>query len=150
MSRDSEDPIVASLDDVCIEVQRAIDTANLRDEPEVAQALAVARLGNDVSYSFRSPVLANVTPENADAIVAAQQAKAIKIYPATGLIEIRPHSVVLETVKTAEVAPKTHPFSQKPIEIENDFIFAMIGAELPTAFLRAIGIKMVNKGRVYG
>jgi thioredoxin reductase (NADPH) len=117
---------------------------------EVAQALAVARLGNDVSYSFRSPVLANVTPENADAIVAAQQAKAIKIYPATALIEIRPHSVVLETVKTAEVAPKTHTLSQKPIEIENDFIFAMIGAELPTAFLRAIGIKMVSKGRVYG
>jgi hypothetical protein len=38
----------------------------------------------------------------------------------------------------------------RPIEIENDFIFAMIGAELPTAFLRAIGVRMVSKGRLYG
>jgi thioredoxin reductase len=116
---------------------------------EVAQALAAARLGNDVSYSFRSPVLTNVSPENADAIVASQTAKAIKVYPATSLAEIRPHSIILQTVKSAAVAPQAHPLSQTPVEIENDFIFAMIGAELPTAFLRAIGIKMVNKGRFY-
>jgi thioredoxin reductase len=33
-----------------------------------------------------------------------------------------------------------------PIEIENDFIFAMLGAELPTAFLKSIGIRMTRKG----
>jgi len=117
---------------------------------EVAQALAAERLGNTVSYSFRSSVLGNVTPENADAIVALQKAKALRVYPATALLEIRPHSVVLETVKSADGRRDATAVSQTQTEIENDIIFAMIGAELPTAFLRGIGIKMVSKGRVYG
>jgi thioredoxin reductase len=117
---------------------------------EIVQALASARLGNIVSYSFRSPVLTNVTPENADAIVALQKAKSATIYPATALAEIRPHSVLLEPVKSGDRQASVGATSQRPIEIENDFIFAMIGAELPTAFLRAIGIKMVRKGRLYG
>jgi thioredoxin reductase len=117
---------------------------------ETAQALADPRLGNTVTYSFRSPVLANVTPENADAIVALQKAKTIAIYPATVLAEIRPHSALLEPVKSTGRRTETESASIGPIEIENDFIFAMIGAELPTAFLRAIGIRMVSKGRLYG
>jgi thioredoxin reductase (NADPH) len=117
---------------------------------ETVQALAVPRLGNTVSYSFRSPVLTNVTPENADAIIALQKANTITIYPATALGEIRPNSIVLEPVKSAGHPDEAQAASRRPIEIENDFIFAMIGAELPTAFLRAIGIKMVSKGRVYG
>jgi hypothetical protein len=32
--------------------------------------------------------------------------------------------------------------------IDNDIIFAMIGAELPTAFLKKIGVKLVSKGRL--
>jgi thioredoxin reductase len=116
---------------------------------ETAQALTDPRLRNTVSYSFRSPVLTNVTPENADALVALQKARVITIYPATALAEIRPHSAVLERVKSADRQSEAQPLSQTPIEIENDFIFAMIGAELPTAFLRAIGIKMVSKGRLY-
>ena len=33
-----------------------------------------------------------------------------------------------------------------PIEIENDFVFAMLNAELPTAFMKSIGIRMTRKG----
>jgi thioredoxin reductase len=33
-----------------------------------------------------------------------------------------------------------------PIEIENDFVFAMQGADLPTAFMKSIGIRMTRKG----
>jgi thioredoxin reductase (NADPH) len=113
---------------------------------ETVQALADSRLGNAVTYSFRSPVLTNVSPENADAVTALHMAKTITLYPATALAEIRPHSIVLEPVKSA--AAQTALL--RPIEIENDFIFAMIGAELPTAFLRAIGVRMVSKGRLYG
>jgi thioredoxin reductase (NADPH) len=117
---------------------------------ETVQALAAERLGNTVGYSFRSPILTNVTRENADAIIALHQARQITLYPATALREIHSHSVVLEPVKLAGNPGGTHAASTGPIEIENDFIFAMIGAELPTAFLRAIGIKMVSKGRLYG
>jgi thioredoxin reductase (NADPH) len=117
---------------------------------ETVQALADARLGTTVSYSFRSPVLANITPENADAIVALQKAKKISVYPATTLAQIRPYSVVLSPVKLTGRQREPESVSAEPIEIENDFIFAMIGAELPTAFLRAIGVRMVSKGRLYG
>jgi len=117
---------------------------------ETVQALAASRLGNTVTYSFRSLVLTNVTPENADAIIALQTTRAITIYPATALVEIRRNSIVLEPMKSAVRQPGAQAALLTPIEIENDSIFAMIGAELPTAFLRASGIKMVNKGRLYG
>jgi len=57
---------------------------------------------------------------------------------------------VLQPVKPPSRQPDMQAAAAKPLEIENDTIFAMIGAELPTAFLRAIGIKMVSKGRLYG
>jgi thioredoxin reductase (NADPH) len=117
---------------------------------EVVQALSDTRLGNTVSYSFRSLALANVTPENADTIAALQKEQKVTLYPATALAEIRAHGVVLEPVKSASRQDQAQAAARKPIEIENDFIFAMIGAELPTAFLRAMGIKMVSKGRAYG
>jgi thioredoxin reductase len=116
---------------------------------ETVQALAVSRLGNSVSYSFRSPVLANVTPENADQITALQKANLVTLYPATTLAEIRHDSVMLQTVKPRGRQPEMQA-AAGPLEIANDIIFAMIGAELPTTFLRAIGIKMVSKGRLYG
>ncbi len=34
----------------------------------------------------------------------------------------------------------------EPIEIENDFVFVMIGFELPTAFMKSMGIRMTRKG----
>jgi thioredoxin reductase len=34
----------------------------------------------------------------------------------------------------------------EPLEIENDYVFAMLGAELPTAFMKSIGIRMIRKG----
>jgi thioredoxin reductase (NADPH) len=114
---------------------------------EVAQALAAPHLNNTVSYSFRAPVLTNVTPENAETISAMQKSKLIAIYPATALAEIRPQSVVLEPVKSRAPAAAQNSAPTAPIEIINDVIFAMIGAELPTAFLKSVGVRMVRKGR---
>jgi thioredoxin reductase len=34
----------------------------------------------------------------------------------------------------------------EPIEIGNDYVFAMVGAELPTGFMKSIGIRMTRKG----
>jgi len=115
---------------------------------EVAQALAAAELGNQVGYSFRAPVLTNVTRENAEKISALQQARLLILYPATALTEIRPGKVVLEPVKStvADSAPARTTLDG-PIEVDNEIIFAMIGAELPTAFLKQIGVKLGSKGR---
>jgi len=117
---------------------------------ETVQALAVERLRNTVSYSFRSPVLTNVTPENADAIFSLQKAKTISLYPSTALSQIRSSTVSLQPVKSPRDQAEGQGTIIRPIELENDFIFAMIGAELPTAFLKSIGVKMVSKGRLYG
>lgn len=114
---------------------------------EVAQALAEPSLKNVVSYAFRAPVLTNVTPENAEKISALQKAKLITLYPASALAEIRGKSVVLGPIKSRGTQAAAQTAAAGPTEIANDIIFAMIGAELPTAFLKSIGVKMVRKGR---
>jgi thioredoxin reductase len=117
---------------------------------ETVQALADPSLGNTIGYSFRSAVLTNVTPENANAIIELQKGKSVTLYPATALAEIRAQSVVLEPIKSTARQVDGPTALMKRVEIENDFIFAMIGAELPTAFLRAMGVRLVSKGRLYG
>jgi hypothetical protein len=47
--------------------------------------------------------------------------------------------VVLEPVKGRPGA--------QPIELANDLVFAMLGAELPTRFLESLGINMEIKHR---
>jgi thioredoxin reductase len=114
---------------------------------EVAQALAAPVLGNQVSYSFQAPVLSKVTRENAEKISALQQAKLLTLYPATALKQIKPGAVALEPIKYRG-AQAAHAAPDGPIEVANDLIFALIGAELPTAFLRKIGVKLVGRGRL--
>jgi thioredoxin reductase (NADPH) len=116
---------------------------------EVAQALADASLGNEVSYSFRAPALTNITRENAEKISALQRSGLLVLYPGTALKEIKPDTVILDTVSDAGfklTSPRNAP--EGPIEFKNEIIFAMIGAELPTAFLKKIGVKLVSKGRL--
>ena len=115
---------------------------------EVVQALSAPELNNTVSYSFRAPVLTNVTRENAERISALLQSKRLTIYPSSALREIRQSTVILEPVKSKAMADA--PTSAAPVgpsELDNDVIFAMIGAELPTNFLKSFGVKMVSKGR---
>jgi thioredoxin reductase len=115
---------------------------------EIVQALTVPGLRNTVSYSFRSHVLTNVKPENAEKIAALSQVGMINIYPSSVLKEIRPGTVVLEPVKRKSGAPEDDSsILSGPVEIENDVVFAMIGAELPTGFLKSIGVRMGSKGR---
>jgi thioredoxin reductase (NADPH) len=114
---------------------------------EVVQALAAQELGNTVSYSFRSPVLTNVTRENAERISALQQLHQLAVYPSSALKEIRAATVVLNPVKSrASAEAPAGTGLAAPFELDNDVIFAMIGAELPTNFLKSLGIKMVSKG----
>jgi thioredoxin reductase len=52
-----------------------------------------------------------------------------------------------ETPSSVQQAPDPSVVKlTEPIEIENDFVFAMVGAELPTAFMKSIGIRMTRKG----
>ena len=117
---------------------------------EVAQALANPELHNQVSYSFRTPTLGPpVTPENAEKISDLQQKGLLTIYPASQLTEIKAGTVVLAPL--ASGGPQRNAGAgavvlTQPAEIDNDFIFAMLGAELPTRFMQATGIRMIKKG----
>ena len=78
-----------------------------------------------------------------------QRANLLTLYPGTTLKEIKPGKIVLDPVKNpaTNTTPSRNP-SGGALEIDNDIIFAMIGAELPTAFLRKMGVKLVRKGRL--
>lgn len=112
---------------------------------EVTQALAAPHLGNQVSYSYRDPVLTKVTHENGEKIIALQRSGAITVHPATEIKEIKDGAVVLEMVKGHVQNPEGE--GAVPIELENDLVFAMLGAELPTRFLESLGIRMEVKHR---
>ncbi|MFQ5666486.1 MAG: NAD(P)-binding domain-containing protein [Candidatus Binatia bacterium] len=100
---------------------------------EAALALAAPALLNEVTLSHRGPVLRDVTAQNSQAVDVAAREGQLRVEPDSQFKEIRPTSVLLAT-------------PSGPKEIPNDFIFALIGAELPTKLLRAIGVKLVKKG----
>jgi thioredoxin reductase len=117
---------------------------------EVAQALANPELHNQVSFSFRTPTLGPpVTPENAEKISALQQKGLLTVYPASQVLEIKPGKVVMGPLAGGgpdRQAGTGAVVLTQPAEIDNDFIFAMLGAELPTRFMKSTGIKMIKKG----
>ncbi|HLH75238.1 MAG TPA: NAD(P)-binding domain-containing protein [Candidatus Binataceae bacterium] len=119
---------------------------------EVAQALADPQLHNIVSYSFRTPALGPpVTPENAEKISQLQRQGLITIYPASALTGLAPGKVVLEpfgAARSGELSAGANAIViTEPTELDNDCVFAMLGAELPTRFMESIGIQMERKGR---
>lgn len=118
---------------------------------EVAQALAKPELRNMVSYSFRDAALAPpVTRENADKIATLHQRELLTLYPLSQVTEIKPGKVALapRQVKggpTLTAGPGAVVLIG-PVEIDNDYVFAMLGADLPTRFLKSTGITMIKKG----
>jgi len=91
-----------------------------------------------------------VTPENAEKVSALQQKGLLTVYPASKVAEIKPGKIVL--VPLVGGGPDRQAGAgavvlTQPAEIENDFIFAMLGAELPTRFMREVGVRMIKKGR---
>jgi thioredoxin reductase (NADPH) len=121
--------------------QRILVVGGGNASAEVTQALAAPHLGNKVAYSIRDAVLTKVTHENGEKVIALQRAGAITLYPATELKEIRDQTVILQPVKGSAASDAAQ------IELENDIVFAMLGAELPTRFLESIGIRMEIKHR---
>ena len=66
------------------------------------------------------------------------------------LVEIKEGKVVLGP-RAAQSAPNLTGgpgtvVIAEPRELENDVIFAMLGAELPTRLMKAFGIQMIRKG----
>jgi|GEM_PF-1289709 len=119
---------------------------------EVTQALAAPELHNLVSYSFRATNLGPpVTRENADKIAALQQERLITVYPSSQVAEIAQGRVTLAPIRgrggpQLTAGPGAVVLTE-PIQLENDVVFAMLGAEAPANLLKSFGIRMVKKGR---
>ncbi len=114
---------------------------------EVTQALCDPKLGNTVHYSFQEPALSRVTRENVEKISALGEKKLLNILPASAIKEIKPGQVVLEPAKPApgRSAAAAVTGVTATITLENDVIFAMIGAEPPEKLLTSIGVRMTSK-----
>jgi thioredoxin reductase len=123
-----------------------IDAAEIRDRDilvvgggnaaiEAALDLAEPGLGNRVTVSYKRAVLTSITAENAKRVDEAVAHKLFDLVTASNLIEIHEDNIVLDTAAGRRV-------------INNQMIFAMIGAELPMGFLRGVGIKLARKGGI--
>lgn len=102
---------------------------------EAALALSQPELLNRVTLAHRGPVLSGITPRNSGDIDAAAAEGQLRIVAnaQTGEMVLKPASAVV-------------PTPDAPVELPNDVIFALIGAELPIGFLRKVGVRMAKKG----
>jgi thioredoxin reductase len=113
---------------------------------EIAQSLANERLQNQVSYSFREPSLSRPSRENVEKIAILQKQGRLTIYPHSQVKEINPGKVIL--IPSAAKLDGSIAYAsriEKELEIENDFVFAMLGAS-PPPFIKSLGIRMIKRG----
>ena len=142
---------------------------------EVVIALTDPKLKNTVTFSYIAP--RGVTVENRQKISTLVRQGRLSEMALTTLVEIRANSVVLASVDpppeemslsgwmiaegdklwkafrrrfvTHETGQQQTDYQHPPasLELPNDVIFAMIGAEPPTGFFQQVGIEMEIKGR---
>jgi thioredoxin reductase len=91
------------------------------------ESAIVLSKNNDVTLSYRKESFFRIKDKNAVAINNAEKSGSVKIMLNSGLTEI--------TEKTATIKVNEHS-----TEVENDYVFVMIGGEPPFPLLRSIGI----------
>jgi len=100
---------------------------------EAAMALAQADPGNVVTVSYRRDTFGRIKPRNNERIMELVASGRIILQMETNPAEIRPDVVVLKR-NDGEL-----------IEVKNDALFCMLGADPPVKWLQSIGIAYVKK-----
>jgi len=91
-------------------------------------ALAVAEVaGTDVTLSYRSEAFSRVKPKNRQRLDAARDAGRIRVLLASAVKNITDDAV--------EIAHEG-----KTLDLDNDAVIVCAGGELPTPFLKKIGV----------
>jgi thioredoxin reductase len=98
---------------------------------EAALGLAAQR-GNHVTLSYRQPAFSRIKERNSQRIQAAIKGKKVEVLFSSRPIEIRAHSVCLETNGSVR-------------EIPNDWVWVFAGGDSPNAFLAKIGVAMGSR-----
>jgi thioredoxin reductase (NADPH) len=89
---------------------------------------------NQVTLSYRNDTFSRLKPKNAMAINAAIKNNLISVRFSTNVISIEPDAVVYSKND-----------SKEPLKIENDLVYIFAGGELPTQFLKKLGIEVTTK-----
>ncbi len=100
----------------------------------VEAALALSEQpGNKVRISYRRDVFNRIKPGNRERLQAAEAAKKVEILWSTNVIQNDPHQVIIKKEDGSE------------FNLENDYLFIFAGGELPTPFLKQMGIEIDTK-----
>jgi len=99
---------------------------------EASYGLARQDLGNRVSLVHRADTFAQAKPRNQKKIKKYLDEDRVKAYFNSALVEIRERSVLVKTPTGVE-------------EIDNDFVFVMVGGENPKKFLTECGIEFSQR-----
>ncbi|MEJ2594036.1 MAG: NAD(P)-binding domain-containing protein [bacterium] len=89
---------------------------------------------NQVTISYRSAAFTRLKPKNKDKIANAQASSNLKVIFNSQPVRIEPNQIELKIKDQTE-----------SIMVKNDLIYIFAGGELPTAFLKKIGIKITRK-----
>ena len=89
---------------------------------------------NKVTLSYRSDKFSRLKPKNTVKINAAIKSGLIDMKFSSNVVSIEPESVSYKEYDSEEV-----------LKLENDLVYIFAGGELPTQFLKKIGIKVTTK-----
>jgi thioredoxin reductase (NADPH) len=98
---------------------------------ECAMALA-AQPGNIVTLSYRKDAFARIKPRNAERIDEHIKSGKVKAIFSSSPTEVRPGSVVLKV-------------GNEMVEVPNQYLYCLLGADLPMTWLQQLGVKYVKK-----
>lgn len=99
---------------------------------EVAQMLAKPGLNNEVTLVVRGKELERCNEENKQKVFLLAKQGKIQLRYETSITQIRPDSIAVRNPTGDEILP-------------NDFVFVMVGAEMPQKFLMSLGISIDKK-----
>lgn len=99
----------------------------------VEAALALGEQeGTTATISYRQAVFSRIKTGNRERIERAAASGWVKVLMETQVLELKMRTAILKT-------------AGGDLTIPNDFVFPMLGGELPTKFLQAIGVRMERK-----
>ena len=89
---------------------------------------------NKVTISYRSNAFSRIKPQNAERINAAIKSNLIEVKLNSNIVSISKDSVQF-----------TENDSKEALKMDNDLVYIFAGGELPTQFLKKIGIEITTK-----
>jgi hypothetical protein len=95
-----------------------------------------AEPGNVVTVSYRKGAFTRLKPRNAERIAAHLRDGKLRVVFNSQPQEVRPGSVLLE-IKTDG--------NERVEEVRNDFVYCLLGADLPNVWLQQLGVHYIQK-----